>query len=577
MKKNFNFLLLTLLALMFVVSSCSRKDDFNGVGISASSQKIKGGITGRVTDQNNLPVRNAIVSAYGKVVQTDINGEFKIQSVTMPKYYGYVKVEKAEYFTGSRTFTATKEGALNHVEIQLIPKTIRGTFASYEGGSITFDGVSLNFAPNSIVRADGLPYSGPVTLVGAHLNPEASNFSRIMPGNLVGENTSGVRRGLESFGMMAVELQGSGGEKLQIIAGMKVDMKMDIPASKLASAPTSLPLWYFDEEKGMWKEEGEAVLQNGQYVGQVGHFSYWNCDYGGPVIHLDATFIDVNGNPVTNVEVSITATSINDTRSAWTDNNGSVSGDMPYGSALVINVIDNCGNIIYTQNAGPYTSNINLGTITITSPNYVIATYTGSVTDCNNALVTNGFVKVTVGATTSYHSLVNGMFSVTIPACVAGAPVSIEGVDATSITQSAAYTTTLAAGVQNIGNLAACGGIIAEYIQFTVDGVPYVALLGLNCGTDSAVATTLDFSGMTGTNEYISFKLDNNGAYTLTSFMLYGTSLQYPVSYTTTAMNVINWANAIGLFANGGFSLTYLDQASASHTVVVNYHLTRTN
>ena len=580
MKKNVYFLLLTLFALLFVATSCTRTEEFTG--IAGGVQKLKAGITGRVTDQNHLPVKNAMVTAYGKVVQTDINGEFTLQGLTMPKYYGYVKVEKTNYFTGSRSFIVTKEGALNHVEIQLVPKTNRGTFTSHIGGTFTFDGVTLTFPAGSIMYQNGTIYNGQVTLVAAQLNPEDADFARIMPGNLVGQSTSGARQGLESFGMLAVELEGNSGEKLQVLTGKTVNMKMDIPPSKLASAPTSLPLWYFEEVAGIWKQEGEATLQNGQYVGELGHFSFWNCDYGGQLINLDATFVDINGNPVTNVEVAITATAINDSRSAWTDNTGSISGGIPVNSPLVINVIDNCGNVIYTQNAGPYSSSINLGTLTINSPNYVIATYTGTVTDCSNALVSNGFVKVMVGPSVSYHSLLNGVFSVTVPACVGGAPVSIEAVDADNLTQSAAYTTTLTSGVQNIGNLTACGGILAEYIQFVVDGVPSIALQNLTCVLDSASATALHFSGNTipggGVNsDYISFTIESNGGYALTSLVLYGQNIQFPMSYTATAMNVTNWASAIGQFANGSYSATYLDQASNSHSLVVNYHLTRTN
>lgn len=585
MKKQINFILLSLFVLMFVATSCSRTDDFMGNSSTSnySAPKIRSGISGRVTDENHLPVKNAIVTAYGKVVQTDINGEFVIRGLDMPKYYGYVKAEKPQYFMGSRTFVVSSvPNALNHVEIQLIPKTLRGTFAANQGGTITFSGVSLTFEPGSVaLQSNGLPYNGTVKLVGAHLNPEDADFSRIMPGNLVGEVPGGLRQGLESFGMIAVELEGASGEKLQILKGKTANMKMDVPISKLASAPASLPLWYFDENTGMWKEEGKAILQNGQYVGELAHFSFWNCDYGGPIINLEATFVDVNGNPVTNVPVSITATSINDTRCAWTDNNGTVSGGMPYNSPLVISVVDNCGNIIYTQNAGPYTTNTNLGTITINSPNYVAATYTGTVTDCNNALVTNGFMKVTVGTGIAYYSLTNGAFSISLPACVSGAPVSIVGVDAATLSQSTAYTTTLASGTQNVGNLSACGNTVTDYIQFVVDGVPYVALQSLYSGPDSSSTTEQYFSGYTSgggvNNEYISFKIDSNGGYSLAGLMLYGQNIPFPTSYTQTGMNVTSWANAIGQFANGSFSANYLDQSGNPHTINVNYHLPRTN
>lgn len=588
MKKHFHFFLLALFAIMFVATSCSRREEWSGFPTTSQNggNTFRGGITGRIIDENHLPVKNALVRAHGKSVQTNLNGEFVLQGLDIPQFNGYVSVEKAGYFKGTRTFIVSKADVLNRVEIQLIPKTVRGTFAGSTGASITFDGVTLDFAPYSIMDANGKTYTGSVTLVGAHLNPESSDFPRIMPGTLIGQNNEGVRQGLESFGMLAVELQGSNGEHLQILTGKTVDMSMDVPPTKLASAPATLPLWYFDEVTGIWKQEGEATLQGGKYVGTLAHFSFWNCDYGGPIINLDAQFVDVNGNPVINTQVNITATAINDTRYAWTDNTGTVTGGMPYNSPLVINVVDNCGNILYAQNLGPYISNISLGTITISSNNYITANYVGTATDCNNAPVTNGFVKITVGTITSYTNLINGAFNFTVPACVAGAPVSIQAVDASTLTQSTVYTTTLNPGVQNIGNLSTCSGIVSEYIQFTVDGVPYVALQNLSCMADSGATnlqTALSCSGAVipgggGTNgQFIYFKIDSAGGYSLMTVALSGVGIMPIVTYTAGSLNITNWPAAIGQFADGNFAGTYLDQSNNPHTLSVNYHLIRTN
>jgi hypothetical protein len=35
-------------------------------------------------------------------------------------------------------------------------------------------------------------------------------------------------------------------------------------------------LWSFDEAKGLWKEEGQAIKTGSNYVGDVSHFSFWN-------------------------------------------------------------------------------------------------------------------------------------------------------------------------------------------------------------------------------------------------------------------------------------------------------------
>jgi hypothetical protein len=57
----------------------------------------------------------------------------------------------------------------------------------------------------------------------------------------------GKRVMLTSFGMMAVELEGASGEKLQIKSGSKAILTMPIPSSAQGSAPGSIALWSVDE------------------------------------------------------------------------------------------------------------------------------------------------------------------------------------------------------------------------------------------------------------------------------------------------------------------------------------------
>lgn len=68
-------------------------------------------------------------------------------------------------------------------------------------------------------------------------------------------------------------MQSTNGQKLQIASGKKVKMSNKVPNELLDKAPSTIPLWYFDESLGYWIEKGEAHLVNDSYVGEVGHFS----------------------------------------------------------------------------------------------------------------------------------------------------------------------------------------------------------------------------------------------------------------------------------------------------------------
>ncbi len=89
-------------------------------------------------------------------------------------------------------------------------------------------GVTVSFNNTEFVTAAGTSYNGTVKAFAAYLDPTADNFAGIMPGDLVGINTSNSPVTLESYGMLVVELEGTGGEKLQIAPGHKVKLSMNI-------------------------------------------------------------------------------------------------------------------------------------------------------------------------------------------------------------------------------------------------------------------------------------------------------------------------------------------------------------
>ena len=68
-------------------------------------------------------------------------------------------------------------------------------------------------------------------------------------------------------------------------------MSIPVGSTQTSSAPAEIPLWYFDETNGVWKEEGKATLQGNEYVGEVSHFTFWNCDISWDLIYLDGSVL----------------------------------------------------------------------------------------------------------------------------------------------------------------------------------------------------------------------------------------------------------------------------------------------
>src|SRR5206468_860928 len=101
------------------------------------------------------------------------------------------------------------------------------------------------------------------------------------------------------------------------------------------------------------------------------------------------------------------------TTNGYTDNNGKVSGLVPANEALVLKVFNDCGEINYTKNIGPFSTNTDLGNINISFSSCFLRTVivNGTVVNCNNAAVTNGYVQITKGNKFT-APINNGSFSI---------------------------------------------------------------------------------------------------------------------------------------------------------------------
>jgi hypothetical protein len=441
-------------------------------------ENVKAGISGRVTDENKLPVQGAIVKAGAVSTTTDVNGNFNFTGVLLDKNAAFVKVEKAGYFLGSRTFI-TKPDATHYVEIELIPKTISGSFDAASGGSVTIaNGGSVQFSANSIINpATNSAYSGSVSVSAYFINPEAPNFGEIMPGDLRGLTTANEERGLQSLGMMVVELTGAGGEKLNVAAGKNATLSFPVPSSLLAKAPPSIPLWYFDETKGLWKEEGSATKQGSNYVGTVSHFSFWNCDAPFPLVDFKVLFKDQASQPLAGGKVEIRIAGDSAITSGWgyTDSEGRAGGKIPANKNLELLVYNKCNTLLYSKNIGPYTGSTDLGTVRVASPAPSSVSFTGAVVNCANAPVSNGFVNILINGMNYRVSISNGTYATTIGVCTNGSyTATLTAFDQTGNQYGNATDVTVTGGSTANKDLTACGNTASQYINYTIGGSSYV-------------------------------------------------------------------------------------------------------
>lgn len=496
----------------------------------------------------------------------------------LDKNFSLVVAEKGGYFKAYRTFNATS-GA-NHVVIKLLKKTVSGTINSTSEGTVSLaNGSKITLPANSVVQAStGNAYSGTIHIYAASIDPTAADIGQTVPGSFMANDKEGKRVSLASYGMLAVELEGTSGEKLQIREGSTATLATPILPSLQSSAPATIPLWYLDEQTGIWKEEGRATKNGTVYVGDVKHFSFWNYDIGIPAITLSMTLKTNNGVPLVHVPIKISriGVSLSGQAYGWTDSLGQVSGLVPANERLILQVLDPCGLTLYAQNIGPYTQNTDLGTVAVTSSTgSSIITLKGKLVNCSGSVITKGYAIIYFGNTVRYAAVdANGNFSRAFLRCSGSAATChILGVDESAQQQGSTTAATIIAPVTDAGTISACGNSAAQYINYKLDGTDYTINSAANDSLTAYTLMTITPTTYIGgysrsTNATINFKF--NGSTTAGTYPVTNLSVQNFGTITLTQpFNVVvtNFPQSTGQFYEGNLSGQFKDAQNATHTI----------
>jgi Carboxypeptidase regulatory-like domain len=486
--KNTSIKLATLFLSIFIFSQigCKKTDDVadnpmpNVPPVTANDAVLVAAtITGSVIDENNQPVAGATVTADTYSTTTDAMGNFAFKNINVSAANGHVMVVRSGYFKGIRSFV-TEKGKNNFVKIQLIKQVVSGTVAAAAGGTVNTDGATINFAPNSFVTATGAAYTGNVKVYAKWIDPTAQNLPVIIPGDLRGLNSTNTESILKSYGMVGAELKDDAGNILKIAPGKTATISFPIPVALQGTAPATIPLWHFDEVAARWREEGTATKIGNTYTAQVGKFSFWNVDVPNSFINLDMRLVNgANNLPLANTLVKITSLLSNTSAYDFTNDSGYVSGYVPKGEALKLEVITsitacNTNPIAYTQNIGPYNANASLGNISANIPTALVITFMGKVNGCNNMPVSNGYVSLnlTNGTSTIAYTNEAGEVNFSLLQCNTGGTYRYIAVDLSNNNYSTTATGTATSNTINLNTITACGNSIntnGVYISGAID------------------------------------------------------------------------------------------------------------
>ncbi len=581
-------LLIFTAALFF---SCQKNLDYESAGSTAPpdlSTKIISTVSGFVTDENDAAVMGASVQFGTSTITTDKYGYFEAKNAQVVKNAAVVSVNKTGYFKGIKTYIAA-EGKSAFFRIKLIPKTTVGNINGSSGGTVSLaNGLSIKLPAGSVVNAaTNVAYTGTVNVAAFWISPTATDLPNIMPGDLRGINTDGSLKLLQTFGMTAVELTGTSGELLQIVNGQKATITLPIPSSLSATAPASIPLWYFDEANGLWKEQGSAVKTGSTYVGDVSHFSFWNCDVPSNYVQFNCTLKNSAGNPLAFTFVKITVVGTNNAAWGYTDSSGYVAGAVPNNANLLMEVFASysCTTPIYTQSFTTTNVNISLGIITIPTANNM-ATLSGTVTNCASTPVTNGYIILKEGSVFIRYPLNNtGAYSFSKIFCSFPQSVTLIGEDITNAQQSSNVNFVVIAGINTVGNIQACGITTQQFISYTINGTPYsftAPVDTFNYFNNNQSSISLTGYRPSPPSGNVSFSMNNAGIsagsnQNLQSFFPSQIADSFRI-ITPILVNITEYGT-IGQYTAGSFTgvFTGASPANTQYNVTCNFRLRRTN
>ncbi len=478
-----NLILTSISALLLIFAVSCRKDEIitdtqNNPPVPVIVEFTDSEVYGRVIDKEGNSISDAQVTWGTENIQTDENGFFSLNS-TVKERNAVLRVEKSGYFSAIQTLQ-TIEDVKAKTTVQLVERVLSGSLQSDAGGTIsTNEQGAIDFAANSFTDASGNPYNGSVNVYAYYLDPTIEDLKEIMPGNLTAINALNTPQLLTSYGMMNVELEDAAGNPLQLSAN--ATLTTPVPTSLQGQAPESIPLWYFDTTEGTWREEGSATLQGDVYVGEVAHFTWWNCDVPENFIYLEGQVNGgVDGTPV--LTIKITEISSGQYGIMDTYDKGNFAGPVPKDETLLLEVFSSCGDLLHSEELGPFSDDTELPIIPLDISVLNWVSFSGTLTDCDTNPITNGYVVV--NATNSPISEVlipnaQGLVYVTFADCADG-EVSYFGVDLASFEASNDATVILTEDTE-VGDIQACGNEIVESFEINIAGE---TLTWLTCTAD---------------------------------------------------------------------------------------------
>lgn len=357
-------------------------------------------VNAQVRSADGSFLKGAKVTALGQTAVTDANGLARL-NVQVPSSQAEVVVRyEADGFIQQSILLKKEE--LSQVAANLL--AIKATvpvedIAQQQVIKAPLLGASITIPANAFVDPKGNLAQGQVHVEFTPWDI-TSNDLNAMPANGFAVDTQGNRTQLISAGMITATFSDvSTGQKLQLAQGKTADIQMNLPLKSIdhqeMKVGTEIPMWHFDETKGLWVEEGkgQVVASTESSTGlavhaTVSHFSTWNWDFkyeapGSVFIQCISNAQKVPCYVVAKVKL---ADGSSLTKTAYISTQGTTAYNMPSEGTISWQATDVTSTLIGEQTSST-TGSVTIDLGTPTTDNFVQCVLpNGSATNCTGKL-----------------------------------------------------------------------------------------------------------------------------------------------------------------------------------------------
>lgn len=254
---------------MFFITACD--DDDNPPSSNF------GTVTGVVSGPAKTLLSGVTVKIGTKSTTTNSSGYFVLSGIETG---ARIKVDFIKVgFVQTQKIVEVRKNQNTYLTATLFNPVIT-SYPSSQANTLVDSGLLIDLPADAFVDGSGNAFSGNVLTELKYFDASNSEALEAFPGGFYGTQTDGTETMFESYGFFYGGFYDAANPatKLQLASGKTAHVQYPVPYSLQASAPATIPLWYYNDSTGKWMQEGTATLTSGYYVCDVSHFSYWNFD-----------------------------------------------------------------------------------------------------------------------------------------------------------------------------------------------------------------------------------------------------------------------------------------------------------